>query len=187
MVGQDLELPIWYEWFSSFSVIFSGTAARGFASAGVRVVFLCPPVSLEIIPVLTYIPLCSDPTNIFPMNNRLFPILSVCLAIAHILPGCSGDEGSTEPEETDRYSFGPVSPNPMKDLAELPYSIAKKEHVLIRLYALDGEVLDTLLDEERTPGDYVLTIDAGELENAMYAVRFESDGWVADTQFIVQR
>jgi len=69
-----------------------------------------------------------------------------------------------ENEETQfDYRLSQNYPNPFNPLTKISYSIKEKSSVEISLYDLLGKEIAKLVDEEKSPGEYEIEIDANKL------------------------
>jgi len=69
-----------------------------------------------------------------------------------------------ENEETQfDYRLSQNYPNPFNPVTKISYSIKEKSSVTISLYNLLGKEIAKLVDEEKSPGEYEIEIDANKL------------------------
>jgi hypothetical protein len=66
-------------------------------------------------------------------------------------------------------------PNPFNPSTAINYSVAKREHVNISVYAIDGRLVSTLVNEEVEPGTYAVTFNASNMNSGVYFYRFSSN------------
>ena len=100
-------------------------------------------------------------------------------------------------ETSVRYHFGvdaeaqglkDVTPNPVREEATIPFSLAEKANVTLELYSLDGQKVATLLNNERyVPGKYTAHVNATQLESGSYLVRLSLNEMVYSTKFTVTK
>jgi hypothetical protein len=71
--------------------------------------------------------------------------------------------------------FTPVSyklfqnyPNPFNPSTTISFNIVKQEHVSLKVYNILGEVVSTLVNEEKGPGNYSIKFDARGLSSGIY-------------------
>lgn len=66
-------------------------------------------------------------------------------------------------------------PNPFKDKTIIKYCIGYKTRVKLTVLDAEGEVIETLVDEEKKPGTYEVEFSAiGELASGDYFYRLEA-------------
>ena len=56
-------------------------------------------------------------------------------------------------------------PNPFKDKTTIKYCVAYKANVKITVFNSDGEVIETLVDEEKDPGTYEVEFFACDVKS----------------------
>jgi hypothetical protein len=59
-------------------------------------------------------------------------------------------------------------PNPFNPSTKISFSIANQEHVSLKIYNILGEVVSTLVNEVRGPGNYSVRFDAHGLSSGIY-------------------
>lgn len=82
--------------------------------------------------------------------------------------------------EPSEFSVGQNYPNPFKEQTVIKYCVAYKTRVQITVYNNDGEVIEKLVDEEKSPGTYEVQFNvskshSGESRNlpdGYYSYRF---------------
>jgi hypothetical protein len=79
-------------------------------------------------------------------------------------------------EDTGR-PFGSLfnlAPNPSKGIARLSYIVVKQGHVNISVCDAAGKVVQTLVNESKTAGDYSITMNNDNLSSGIYFVHIET-------------
>jgi hypothetical protein len=74
----------------------------------------------------------------------------------------SGNSAIKIPPKTARYSLIPLCrnyPNPFKQKTILSYNVLENGLVCLRIYSLDGQVVQTLVNARQTIGSYTVTWD----------------------------
>jgi len=56
-------------------------------------------------------------------------------------------------------------PNPFKEQTAIKYCVAYKTRVQITIYNIDGEVIEKLVDEEKSPGTYEVQFNVSKLHS----------------------
>jgi hypothetical protein len=59
-------------------------------------------------------------------------------------------------------------PNPFNPSTTISFSIAKQEHINLKIYNILGEVVTTLVNEVRGPGNYSIRFDSHGLSSGIY-------------------
>ena len=69
-------------------------------------------------------------------------------------------------------------PNPFNPTTTIPFTIARKAHVELKVYDVSGRLVKTLINEQLEPGYYEYQFDGSELATGMYFYRLVVDGKV---------
>lgn len=59
-------------------------------------------------------------------------------------------------------------PNPLNPSTTIRFDVARPTHVEIKLYDVHGRLIGILVDEERSPGNYKVVVDASMLASGLY-------------------
>jgi len=91
-----------------------------------------------------------------------------------------------------KTGFEAIYPNPTNPFASIRYALAEPSGVRLSIYAVDGRLIRTLVDEERAAGIHVERWDgknAGGLEvsSGLYLVRLHAAGRDFTSKVIVAR
>ncbi len=81
-------------------------------------------------------------------------------------------ESSTVPSQ---FKLDQNYPNPFNPSTTISYSVAKREHVNISVFAIDGRLVTTLVNNEIEPGNYSVSFNAANLNSGVYFYRFASN------------
>jgi photosystem II stability/assembly factor-like uncharacterized protein len=76
-------------------------------------------------------------------------------------------------------------PNPWNPSTIIKYTIPKTSRVILKLYDITGKVIKTLVNEEKTAGNYELTIKAGNLPSGVYFYRIQAGSFVQTKKMIL--
>ncbi|MBC8382988.1 MAG: T9SS type A sorting domain-containing protein, partial [Candidatus Cloacimonetes bacterium] len=83
-----------------------------------------------------------------------------------------------EPQEISQYNLAnypnPISPN-INNLT-VSYTIHKPSKVKIQLFNIKGQLVSTLINEEKNIGDYLISHSISELSSGMYFTKMSIDG-----------
>lgn len=66
-------------------------------------------------------------------------------------------------------------PNPFNPSTTINYSIAKREHVNVSVFSIDGRLVATLVNGELEPGNYSVSFNASHMNSGVYFYRFTSN------------
>ncbi len=72
------------------------------------------------------------------------------------------------------FSLKQNYPNPFNPSTMIEYSVAKVEHVRLKVFNVIGQEVATLVDEMRSPGVYSARWDASSVSSGMYFYKLES-------------
>jgi len=78
-------------------------------------------------------------------------------------------------------------PNPFNARTIIKYSVYKTSPVTIKLYDIIGKEVATLLNEEKTPGDYTIEFDAEGLSSGIYYYQMHSKSFVDTKRLILMK
>lgn len=65
-------------------------------------------------------------------------------------------------------------PNPFNQTTQLKFSLAQRSTVKLQIYDLLGREIATLVDEQRSPGNYIETWTADRLPSGVYFCRLKT-------------
>lgn len=85
-------------------------------------------------------------------------------------------------------------PNPFKDKTIIKYCIGYKTRVKLKVLDADGEVIETLVDEEKKPGTYEIEFSASTchsresrtLSEGNYFYRLEAGDYVSEKKIVLE-
>lgn len=97
-----------------------------------------------------------------------------------------GDEtaGTEIPKE---FKLAQNYPNPFNPSTLIEYTVAKPEHITIKIYNVLGKEVATLVNEVKEPGVYSVRFDAGNLSSGIYFYKFQSASYSAVKKMILQK
>jgi hypothetical protein len=76
------------------------------------------------------------------------------------------------------YSLSQNYPNPFNPTTQISFSIPTTNIVRIKIYALTGELVETLLNEEKNAGTYTIYWDANGKSSGVYFYKIEAGDFV---------
>lgn len=80
-----------------------------------------------------------------------------------------------------------ISPNPLHNEGELIFSLIEEGETLIEIMNMQGELVQTLLQNTLQPGEYSVHIDAAHLEQGVYFCRLRTPSQSRVTSFVLLR
>jgi DNA-binding beta-propeller fold protein YncE len=94
-------------------------------------------------------------------------------------------EGETDVNSPEKYTLSQNYPNPFNPSTTIPFSIAKKGNVELKVYNSLGQEVKTLVNRTMTPGNYNILFNAKGLASGMYHYRLSVNGMVLRKQMIL--
>jgi hypothetical protein len=70
--------------------------------------------------------------------------------------------------------LGFPTPNPFNPVTRTSYNVSSTQHVRIAIYDVAGRLVETLVDETKSAGEYVVEWDAGSLPSGVYFYHMET-------------
>jgi hypothetical protein len=112
-------------------------------------------------------------------GNQSFPVnLSSDRARKYILtaemgPGTETDVGKTQP-----VAFGilGIAPNPFNPSTNIRFGLEKAGSVKLKVYNINGQLVDTLISGTMSPGVHTAVWNAGRISTGIYLVVLETYG-----------
>jgi serine protease len=83
------------------------------------------------------------------------------------------------------YSLSQNYPNPFNPATEINYEIPKEGKVTIKVYDILGNLVKTLIDENKQAGNYHLRFFAGNLASGVYFYQLKVNGFSAAKKFVL--
>ncbi len=136
-----------------------------------------------------------DTTSLTPTHVYAEPgVYTVCLTISDPATGTS--QTKCEDIETSYgvgipYVFGPDSrltnfPNPFRDHTRIMYTVPGATKVQLSLYDNTGRKIETLVDQAKPAGRYVIEYDGSGLSSGVYYLRMITGREVVTTKMVVK-
>lgn len=76
-----------------------------------------------------------------------------------------------------KYSLSQNYPNPFNPSTIISYSVPKSSMVSIKVYDVLGREIETLVNEQKSPGNYKITFNAGKLASGIYFYQLRSSDY----------
>ncbi len=97
-----------------------------------------------------------------------------------------GQTGVEESYTSLDYHLSQNTPNPFSGITSIQYSVTKPSHVIIKVYDIKGRLVNILIDNRKTQGNYSvdwngLDKDGRELASGVYLYRLSASGRETDT------
>jgi uncharacterized lipoprotein YddW (UPF0748 family) len=91
----------------------------------------------------------------------------------------------SEISASDIIEISPISPNPVRDFATFSYTLKKSGRVQLSLFDINGQEKLVLKNEPQTTGEYTINVDATNLANGIYFLRFNTEGVILSRKIVV--
>jgi beta-xylosidase len=76
-------------------------------------------------------------------------------------------------------------PNPFNSTTEIRYDVSMAVNVRINVYDITGSHVQTLVNEEKYPGNYTITFDASNLSSGLYLYQMIAEDFVQTRQMML--
>ena len=76
-------------------------------------------------------------------------------------------------------------PNPFNPSVNIPFELATQAHVILNIYDLKGQKVETLMDKFLSEGVYEINWNASSYASGVYVCSLESDGWISTSKLIL--
>ncbi len=160
--------------------------------------------------VLTTLAICSSymPAMLTPMANMysMFAYLwfSIDGSYYHVYGDIYGYMGlymqyawltfvtSVESDNVDihlptMYNLSQNYPNPFNPSTSIEFSVNKQDWVTLQIYDIQGRLVQTLANQEFSPGTYTRTFDAKGLASGVYFYRIKAGNFTAEKKMLLVR
>jgi len=78
-------------------------------------------------------------------------------------------------------------PNPFNPTTTIKYSIPRESFVSLKIYNLTGEEIETLVDEQKSIGNYEVDFDASKLPSGLYFYRLQAGDFVDTRKMVLMK
>jgi len=76
------------------------------------------------------------------------------------------------------YALSQNYPNPFNPITKINFALPKQGFVTMKIYDVLGREVKTLVNEVKTPGNYIVEFNANELASGVYFYKIEVNGFV---------
>ena len=76
-------------------------------------------------------------------------------------------------------------PNPFNPSTSISYSIPKRSHVRLQVYNLLGQLVQTIVDEDKQAGSHNATWNANDVANGLYFYRILAGEFIQSKKAVV--
>jgi hypothetical protein len=93
--------------------------------------------------------------------------------------------GIRSPDPPSTYALSQNYPNPFNPSTNIPFSLAHREHVTLKVYDTLGRDVATLMDDTLPPGPHAATFDARGLASGVYICRLSAGSFQASRSMLL--
>jgi hypothetical protein len=93
-------------------------------------------------------------------------------------------------KETDyplEYTLSQNYPNPFNPVTTIKYTVPHKSFITIKIFNVLGKEITTLVNDEKSPGVYELTWNAGNLPSGVYFYRLQNGSFIDTRKMILMK
>jgi hypothetical protein len=76
-------------------------------------------------------------------------------------------------------------PNPFNPTTTINYSVSKSNSVTLKVYNVMGKEVETLVNEQKAPGNYEVRFDASKLASGIYFYQLKSGSLVSTKKLVL--
>jgi len=91
------------------------------------------------------------------------------------------------PATPDRFKLDQNYPNPFNPTTRLRFSLSRSGPILLTVYTMRGEEVETLVSEWREAGHHEVVWDAGDLPGGIYLIRIRAGAYTETRKLILQK
>jgi hypothetical protein len=88
-------------------------------------------------------------------------------------------------ETITNYSLQQNYPNPFNPSTKIKYSVPQSSEVIIKVFDVLGNEIETLVKEEKPTGSYEITWNAANLPSGVYFYRLKADSFIDTKKMIL--
>jgi len=91
------------------------------------------------------------------------------------------------PGTNTKYQLEQNYPNPFNPATRIKYSIAAENFVTLKVYNMLGEEIETLINEEKSPGNYEAFFNGKSLPSGVYIYRITAGSFTKTKKFVLMK
>ncbi len=86
-----------------------------------------------------------------------------------------------------KYNLSQNYPNPFNPVTQINYSVVNKGFVRLSVYDMLGREISVLVNEVKTPGNYIISFDASDFSSGIYIYKMETNEFTASKKMVLIR
>jgi hypothetical protein len=88
---------------------------------------------------------------------------------------------------SSEFTISQNYPNPFNPTTTIKYSVSKQSIVAIKVYDVLGREIETLVNDEKSTGNYKVEFDASKLTSGIYFYRMQAGDFVETKKIILMK
>ncbi|MCU7502353.1 MAG: T9SS type A sorting domain-containing protein [Ignavibacteria bacterium] len=99
------------------------------------------------------------------------------------------DDAQAEDEETspETYQLSQNFPNPFNPSTVIKYSVPENSFVTLKVYDMLGKEVATLVNEQKSRGNYEIQFDASKLSSGTYIYQMKTNNFIENKKMILEK
>lgn len=89
------------------------------------------------------------------------------------------------PQVISSYKLDQNYPNPFNPSTAIKYQIPTASHVMLKVYDILGREVETLVNENKSAGQYSVTFNSSKLASGVYLYRIQAGNYVETKKMIL--
>jgi hypothetical protein len=98
-----------------------------------------------------------------------------------------GTSVATQPGIPSKYELSQNYPNPFNPLTKIKYSVPQYSNIILKVFDLLGNEIETLVNEEKPAGTYELTWSAASLPSGVYFYQLRAGSFVETKKMMLMK
>jgi len=98
-----------------------------------------------------------------------------------------GIETLDHPALPTEFALYQNHPNPFNPATKIKYSVPQSTNIIIKVYDILGNKIETLVNEEKAAGSYEVTFDGSELTSGIYFYKLQAGSFVETKKMVLLR
>jgi glucuronoarabinoxylan endo-1,4-beta-xylanase len=136
--------------------------------------------------VTTEVKNCNQESNITVSNGNFTTLLEAQSLTTFVANGISSPADSSKVPQTITLSQN--YPNPFNPLTKISYSIPKSDFVILKIYNMLGQEIQTLIHKFHTAGEYTVTFKGENLSGGLYFYKLQvGDNYIQTKKMLLIR
>ena len=92
-----------------------------------------------------------------------------------------------DPETIKEFNLSHNYPNPFNPSTKIKYAVPQSSQVIIKVFDIIGNEIETVVNEQKNKGNYELTWYAGNLPSGIYLYQLRADSFVQTRKMVLMK